>query len=128
MSCHSPAEWQPQQHKMLSFLLPSFPNPKTGPDDPPFKPCSDGSICSPAPGSADWFRWFQDREGTQPFDAGSVATDFDMVFAFKTLPMWWHATGPAGQPAPFAMRLLRRGAAQPQLFNEYSGAPLKTTK
>jgi hypothetical protein len=128
MSCHSPAEWQPEMHKMLSFLLPSFPNPNSG---PPFKPCPDGRpndpyICSPAPGSADWFRWFQDRKGTQPFDPGSVATDFDMVFAFKSLPMWWRATGPAGQPAPFAMRQLRNGAAQPQLFNEYTGAPLKT--
>ena len=127
MSCHSPAEWQPKLHKMVSFLLPSFPNPKPG---PPFKPCPDGKpsdpyICSPAPGSADWFRWFQDRKGDQPFDPGSVATDFDMVFAFKTLPMWWRATGPAGQPAPFAMRQLRNQAAQPQLFNEYTGAPLK---
>jgi hypothetical protein len=127
MSCHSPAEWQPKLHKMVSFLLPSFRNPKPG---PPFKPCPDGKpsdpyICSPAPGSADWFRWFQDRKGDRPFDPGSVATDFDMVFAFKTLPMWWRAMGPAGQPAPFAMRQLRNGAAEPQLFNEYTGAPLK---
>jgi hypothetical protein len=126
MSCHSPAEWQPAQHKMLSFLLPSYPNPNPGP--PPFQLCPGGNICSPAPGSADWFRWFQNRDGTQPFDpnTGSLATDFDMVFAFKTLPTWWRATGPAGQPAPFAMRQLRNGVAQPQEFNEYSGAPLKT--
>jgi hypothetical protein len=96
MSCHSPAEWQPESHKMLTFLLPSYPNPNPG---PPFKPCLDGSICSPAPASADWFRWFQNRLGNEPFDpnTGSVATDFDMVFAYKTLPMWWKATGPASQ-------------------------------
>lgn len=132
MSCHSPAEWQPAQHKDLSFLLPSYPNPNPG---PPYKTCPDGKpndpyICSPAPGSADWFRWFQNRNGTQPFDpdSGSIATDFDMVFAFKTLPMWWRATGPADQPAPFAIRPLRNGAAQPKGFNEYSGAPLRTPR
>lgn len=130
MSCHSPAEWQPQQHKMMSFLLPSYPNPNPG---PPFKTCPDGKpsdpyICSPAPGSAEWFRWFQSRPGTEPQDAGSVATDFDMVFAFKTLPMWWKATGPAGQPAPFATRQLRHGTADPKQFNEYTGAPLKKSK
>ncbi|ARN80748.1 hypothetical protein B1812_06300 [Methylocystis bryophila] len=124
MSCHSPAQWQPVQHKMLSFLLPSYPNPKAG---PPFRPCPDGKpddpyICSPAPGSKDWFRWFQDRLGTEPFDpdTGSIATDFDMVFAFKSLPMWWKAIGPADQPALFAIR--PSGAAK--RYNEYSGAPL----
>jgi hypothetical protein len=132
MSCHSPAEWQPETHKMLSFLLPSFPNPNPG---PPFKTCPNGKpddpyICSPAPASADWLRWFQDHAGTEPFDpnTGSVATDFDMVFAFKTLPMWWLATGPVGQPAPFAMSLLRHGVAEPKAFNEYSGAPLRRSR
>ncbi|MBC9883140.1 hypothetical protein G8O24_38265 [Bradyrhizobium sp. INPA01-394B] len=128
MSCHSPAEWSVTQHKMLSFLLPSYPNPN--PDGPPFKTCPDGKpsdpyICSPAPGSADWSRWFQDRSGTQPIDAGSIATDYDMVFAFKSLPMWWRATGPSGQSAPFSMRLFRAGVSEPQEFNEYSGAPLR---
>ena len=121
MSCHSPAEWQPVSHKMISFLLPSYPNSNP---PPPFKPCNDNSICSPAPGSADWFRWFQDRLGTEPFDpnTGSLATDFDMVFAFKTLPMWWKASGPADQTPLFAIRPFRSTA---QRFNEYTGAPLK---
>ena len=129
MSCHGPAEWQPSQHKMLSFLLPSFPNPNPG---PPFKPCPNGKptdpyICSPPPGSPDWSRWFQDRPGTEPQDpnTGSVATDYDMVFAFKTLPMWWKATGPANAPMPFALRTLRHGSAPAQQFNEHTGAPLK---
>jgi hypothetical protein len=132
MSCHGPAEWQPKQHKMLSFLLPSYANPKTGPNDPPFKPCPNGNpgdpyICSPAPGSADWMRWFQSRPGTEPQDpgTGSIAADYDMVFVFKTLPMWWKAMGPAGQPMPFTDRLIRHGSPEPKRFNEYTGAPLK---
>lgn len=132
MSCHGPAEWQAAQHKMVSFLLPSYPNPNPG---PPFKPCPNGKpddpyICSPAPGSSDWMRWFQSRNGTEPQDpgSGSVATDYDMVFAFKTLPMWWKAVGPPGQPMPFTMRLLRHGSAEPKQFNEYTGAPLKKGK
>ncbi len=130
MSCHSPAQWQPKLHKMISFLLPSYPNPNPG---PPFKTCPNGQpndpyICSPAPGSADWFRWFQNRLGTEPFDPStdSIATDFDMVFAFKTLPMWWRATGPAEQPPLFAIRPFHKRVAEPKRFNEYSGAPLKT--
>jgi hypothetical protein len=129
MSCHGPAEWQPQQHKMLSFLLPSYPNPNPG---PPFKPCPDGKpddpyICSPAPGSADWSKWFQSRSGKEPQDpnTGSVATDYDMVFAFKTLPMWWKATGTPNQPMPFSMRQLRGDRPVAKRVNEYTGAPLR---
>jgi hypothetical protein len=135
MSCHGPAEWQPKQNKMLSFLLPSFPNPMTAPGNPPYKPCPNGKpndpyICSPAIGSPDWSRWFQDRNGTEPQDpnTGSVATDYDMVFAFKTLPMWWKAMGPANTPMPFALRTLRHGSPQPQRVNEYTGAPLKPSQ
>jgi hypothetical protein len=126
MSCHSPAEWQPAQHKMLSFLLPSFSN-----DDPPppFQLCGvkKDLICSPAAGSQDWFRWFQDRLGTEPFDpnTGSIATDFDMVFAFKTLPIWWKAMGPADQPPLFAIRPFHANRVEPKMYNEYSGAPLR---
>jgi hypothetical protein len=129
MSCHAPAQWQPAQHKMVSFLLPSFPNAN---QYPPYKTCPGGKpgdsyICSPAPGSADWMKWFQSRPGTEPQDpdTGSVATDCDMVFAFKTLPMWWKAMGTPGQPMPFAIRQLLHGAAQAKQFNEYTGAPLK---
>lgn len=129
MSCHGPAEWQPAQHKQASFLLPSHANAGPG---PPYKSCPDGKptdqdVCSPAPGSAEWMRWFQDRPGTeaQDADSGSVAADYDMVFTFKTLPMWWKATGGKDAPMPFALRTLRHGAEAPALFNEYNGAPLK---
>src|SRR5438874_12591945 len=97
---------------MVSFLLPSYPN--ANPPPPPFKPCPNGAICSPAPGSTEWMRWFQSRPGTEPQDPGSVAADYDMVFAFKTLPMWWAATGPAGQSAPFSTRLLTHGTTPPK--------------
>lgn len=133
MSCHGPAEWQPEQHKQVSFLLPSFENPQPG--GTPYKLCgsskllTDAEICSPAPGSAEWLRWFQDRPGTEPQDpgTGSVATDYDMVFAFKTLPMWWRAVGPKDTPMPFALRTLRHGGPMPAQFNEYTGAPLEAS-
>jgi hypothetical protein len=122
LSCHSPAQWNVAAHKMPSFILPSYPNPNTGPNQPAFKPCGDQGqyICSPAPGSAEWMRWFQDRKGTQPMDAGSVAIDFDDVFAFKSLAHWWAATGPAGTPAPFLLRSGRTGR-----YNQYTGAPMR---
>lgn len=130
MSCHGPAEWQPAQHKQISFLLPSFANAQPG--APPYKVCPNGKptdtdVCSPAPGSAEWSRWFQDRPGTEPQDpgTGSVATDYDMVFAFKTLPMWWKAVGPKDTPMPFAVRSLRHGGESPAQYNECNGAPLK---
>jgi hypothetical protein len=129
MSCHGPAEWQPAQHKQISFLLPSYANAGPG---PPYKSCPDGkptdeNICSPAPGSAEWSRWFEDRPGTEAQDAdtGSVAADYDMVFTFKTLPMWWKATGAKDAAMPFALRTLRHGTEAPAQFNEYNGAPLK---
>jgi hypothetical protein len=135
MSCHSPAQWQPVQHKMLTFLFPSYPNPNTKPNQPPFKPCpnglaSDPYVCSPAPASADWNRWFQNRLGTEPFDpkTGSIATDFDMVFAFKTLPAWWSAGPGKNAAVPFAMRELSHGQVPPAKYNEYTGAPLKPQK
>ncbi len=129
ISCHGPAEWQPNQRKQISFLLPSYASTQAG---PPYKTCPHGrpgdeNVCSPVPGSAEWSRWFQDRSGTEPQDpnTGSVATDYDMVFAFKTLPMWWKAQAGKDAPMPFATRALHHGAEPPAQFNEYNGAPLK---
>jgi hypothetical protein len=121
MSCHGPSEWNVAAHKQESFLLPSYPNPNLG---PPFKPCGQ-DICSPAPGSPDWMRWFQNRPGTVPQDVGSVALDYDEVFAFKALKIWWAATGPSEQPAPFLMVRQRTAAVPGQRFNAYTGAPIK---
>jgi hypothetical protein len=106
MSCHSPAEWP-----MKSFLLPSTTYPPTFSGD---------YLVSPAPGSTDWFEWFQDRPGTQPKDAGTVALDYDMVFAFKSLPLWSKAVGKpvmllkrSGRPAETANDLLYNGKPAP---------------
>ena len=118
MSCHGPSEWNVQKHKQESFILPSFQN-ATPP--PSFQLCGPGSsyICSPAPASAAWMQWFQSRPGTQPQDAGSAALDYDEVFAFKALPLWWAAVGPPGQAAP-TLLLPSHG----QRYNQYTGAPL----
>jgi hypothetical protein len=125
MSCHSTAQWNVEQHKMVTFLLPSFAqnDPKSansgfqlcGEDG---KPNPDGDkICSPAPASAEWMKWFQNRLGTQPMDPGSVAMDFDEVFSFKSLPEWWRATN----PTPAALSAKQGSSAR---FNQYNGAPL----
>lgn len=127
ISCHSTAQWNAQGHKMPTFLLPSYP-PKPG-EQAPFLECGEdgqpqiggSNICSPAPGSSDWAKWFQNRLGTQPMDAGSLATDFDEVFSFKSLPLWWVATGPRTQP-PLTTMLMKPGNATH--FNQYNGAPL----
>ena len=88
MSCHSTAQWDVKNPAkgMTSFLLPATSNPpKTaGPNG--------DYLVSPAPGSKEWMRWFQDRKGNVPMDAGSVAADFDMVLTFKSLPAWYSAT------------------------------------
>ncbi len=125
MSCHSTAEWNPTTNRMDAFLLPSFfsKNP------PGFQLCGDNGkpdpngslICSPAPGSAEWMKWFQNRPGTVAMNAGNFATDYDEVFSFKALKLWWAATGPQGQPAPMLLRM----PGHARRFNQYTGAPLK---
>jgi hypothetical protein len=124
MSCHSTAQWNNDIHRMPSFLLPSFATA----EQPYFQTCGkDGKpvkggtfICSPEPGSKAWMKWFQNRLGTQSMDEGSFATDFDEVFSFKALGLWWAATGPANQSPPVLLRL----PGQPAQFNQYTGAPL----
>jgi hypothetical protein len=125
MSCHSTSQWNVTRHRMDAFLLPSFSQALP----PGFQLCGDSgkpdpsgaNVCSPAPGNPAWLVWFQDRVGTQAMNPGSLATDFDEVFSFKTLPMWWRATNPG----------LARALATPMpdeaplRFNQYTGAPLK---
>ena len=124
ISCHSTSQWNVTQHKMVTFLLPSFSQAAP----PGFQTCGDNgqpdpngnNICSPAPSSTAWMKWFQNRLGTQPMDPGSVATDFDEVFSFKSLPLWWAAVGPANASQDL-MRLQPHGTR----FNQYNGAPLR---
>jgi len=79
---------------MLSFLLPS-PSDPPGTDQPTVT--AEGALVLYEPGSEEWKRWFQDRPGTEPQDAGQIALDYDMVFAFKSLPAWKAATDTTGQ-------------------------------
>lgn len=64
-------------------------------------------------------KWFKNRLGTEPMDKGAVAMDFDEVFSFKSLPMWWQAVGP--RPA---MNLTTSPQSTPLRFNQYTGAPI----
>jgi hypothetical protein len=113
MSCHSPAQWQFQ-----SFLLPGYVN-------------SSGYYMA-LPGSPDWFRWFQDRPGTQPMDAGSIALDYDMMFAFKALPAWAKATQQPLDNLRVFMRpsdmLLQKKQAAPLTERNYNGLPFNADK
>ena len=125
ISCHSTAQWNIQDHRMPSFLLPSFS--QQGP--PGFQTCGANgnpdpnglNICSPRPGSSAWMKWFHNRSGLASMDPDAFATDFDEVFSFKSLPLWWQATNPAGSIAPMA---LSKPSAPIRRFNQYTGAPL----
>lgn len=112
MSCHSPAQWQFQ-----SFLMPGK--------------IAGNNYYMAVPGSPDWFRWFQDRPGTEPMDEGSIALDYDMMFAFKALPYWAKAT----QNQLENLRLFTRPAELLQLKQStkvmgrsYNGLPFKPAK
>lgn len=85
MSCHGVAEYP-----LESFLLPS-PSDPAGTDNATVD--DDGNVVVYVPGSEEWMRWFQSRPGDIPQDAGTTAFDYDMVFAFKSLPAWEQAVG-----------------------------------
>lgn len=110
MSCHSTAQWDVKNPAvgMKSFLLPATSNPPqtTGPGN--------NYLVSPAPGSPEWLRWFQDRQGNVPMDAGSVAGDFDMVLTFKSLPAWYSAT--TGKPHKLS-KTDRTGTPRIMMYN-----------
>lgn len=96
MSCHSTAQWNLKTNSMPSFLLPSY----AAAGNPPFQMCDTNGkpdvngdyICSPTPASKEWMKWFTNRKGNEPMDAGSIAMDFSEVFSFKSLPLWYAAT------------------------------------
>jgi hypothetical protein len=93
MSCHSSAQWNNKNPSlgMDSFLLPlSTARPQAPLGCVGADQCN--SLNSPPPGSPLWLKWFKNRLGTEPMDAGSVAADFDMVLTFKSLPAWYAAT------------------------------------
>jgi hypothetical protein len=86
MGCHSSAQWP-----MKSFLLPAVAGMPLA-DPPVLRYGLAGGLLLWEPDSPQWWKWFQSRPGNVPMDAGAVAFDYDMVFAFKSLPQWqaWH--------------------------------------
>jgi hypothetical protein len=103
MSCHGPAEVP-----LRSFILPS-PSPAGKPGAPTFT--ANGVMVLNPPGSAAWNQWFQDRNGSTPQDQGTVAVDYDMVLAFKSIPAWNTLQGNLGA-APLPTR-----TGRPRLYN-----------
>jgi hypothetical protein len=85
LSCHGTSQWNPDNPAagMASFLMPL--SPPVGGRGSPY-------LNSPAPGSSEWLRWFQNRRGNVPMDEGSVAGDFDLALTFRVLPAWLEAT------------------------------------
>jgi hypothetical protein len=85
LSCHGASQWDVKRPAvgMASFLMPLAAS-GAGAGQP--------YLNSPAPGSAEWMRWFQNRRGDVPMDAGSVAGDFDLALVFRVLPAWFEAT------------------------------------
>lgn len=75
MSCHLTA-----QKDFNAFLLPA-----------PFPTTSSDTLPVFEPGGPDWVRWFRDLPGDVPFDSGQVGLDFDMVTAFKSIPLYQSA-------------------------------------
>jgi hypothetical protein len=85
LGCHGASQWDVKNPAlgMASFLMPLTPS-SSGAGQP--------YLNSPAPGSTDWVRWFQNRKGDVPMDAGSVAGDYDLGLVFRVLPAWHEAT------------------------------------
>jgi hypothetical protein len=101
MSCHSAAEFP-----MKSFLLPT-PITEEAQDQPPAPFAVNGALVLYPPSSPQWDRWYQDRNGYTPMDGAATALDYDMVYAFKSLPAWAEATN---QPAALRLPALLRAA------------------
>jgi len=89
MDCHSSA-----QYPMTSFLLPTVSYPPTFLVPPLSGDKNAAAFVVTEPGSAEWMKWYQSNSGNKPMgpatSAGSmpIALDYDMVTAFKAIPMW----------------------------------------
>jgi hypothetical protein len=98
LSCHGTSQWSLRDPAtgMASFLMP-LAAPASGASPRSGQPY----LNSPAPGSSEWLRWFQNRQGNVAMDAGSVAGDYDLALTFRVLPAWYKATtGKAHALAP----------------------------
>lgn len=90
LGCHSSAQYNPKslttdQPNMVSFLLPTTTQPPTTLPPPHGQ---GGVLVLNEPGLTDWMKWFQSRAGDESMDPGQVALDYDMVTAFKAIPIW----------------------------------------
>lgn len=89
LACHSSA-----QYPMTSFLLPSTTQPPQAAQAPLSSDPSSSSLVLAEPGSPKWMSWFQSRNGSTPMGPADstgnmpIALDYDMVTAFKAIPMW----------------------------------------
>ncbi|MFC5476882.1 hypothetical protein [Massilia suwonensis] len=84
LSCHGASQWNAANPAkgMASFMMPLVPgDAKAG---APY-------MNSPAPGSNEWLRWFQNRAGDVAMDTGSMAGDYDLALTFRVLPAWHEA-------------------------------------
>jgi len=88
-ACHSSA-----QYPMTSFLLPATSASPTPVDPPLSSDSSAAALMLFDPGSTGWMRYFQSRPGDVPMGPAAasgnqpIALDYDMVTAFKAIPMW----------------------------------------
>lgn len=89
LSCHGTSQWSVYNPAlgMASFIMPLVP-PAPGASAKAGAPYMN----SPPPASGEWMRWFQNRAGDVPMDAGSVAGDYDLALTFRALPAWLEAT------------------------------------
>ena len=82
---------------MTAFLLPTSSYPPQTIDPPLSGSDPDAALVMAEPGSKLWMSWFQSRDGKTPMGpntaqgAKPVALDYDMVTAFKAIPMWQQA-------------------------------------
>ena len=88
LSCHGTSQWNAANPAkgMASFMMPLAP-PAPGAAANAGAPY----LNSPAPGSSAWLRWFQNRAGDVPMDAGSIPGDYDLALTFRVLPAWHEA-------------------------------------
>jgi hypothetical protein len=89
LGCHSSA-----QYPMTSFLLPSTTYPPQTAQPPLSSDGSAAALILAKPGTPLWMKWFQSNNGYTPMGPATssgqqpVALDYDMVTAFKAIPMW----------------------------------------
>lgn len=89
LGCHSSA-----QYPMTSFLLPTVTSPPQTVQPPLSSDASAAALVLADPGSTLWMKWFQSNSGTTPMGPKTstgkqpIALDYDMVTAFKAIPMW----------------------------------------